>query len=160
MANISKINVNGTTYDISDTKVTVTTTNPTTATTYYPVWYTAASGTGGVNANDGLKYYTKEGTTSAAGTADITIGNNKNSTTAGNKKGGVTMYGSNTGYTYLTTANTSTTSYTITLPAKTGTVALTGTSLSAYGITDAYTKTEVDTKLSDIETALDALIGS
>lgn len=39
-----------------------------------------------------------------------------------------------------------------------GTKADVSTTLAGYGILDAYTKTEIDTQIGDIETALDNII--
>ena len=71
----------------TDKNVKVNTTNPSPLTTYYPVWYSAASGTGELNANDGFKYTTLEGTTTDLGCAAITLGNYKGVGNAGNKYG-------------------------------------------------------------------------
>ena len=82
----------------TDVKVKVNATNPTTGTWYYPVWYTAASGTGNVNANDGFRYYSLEGTASALGESYLQIGNGTASGTAGNKRGHLRIYGNKAYY--------------------------------------------------------------
>ena len=74
----------------TDTKVTVSNTNPTTGTWYYPTSYTATSGTGGVMANDGLRHYSLQGTASAAGRTILQLGNATATGTAGNKYGEIT----------------------------------------------------------------------
>lgn len=108
----------------TDTKVTISNTNPTSGTWYYPTWYTATSGTGSVNANDGLRYYALQGTASAVGHSYIQVGNGTAEGTAGNKRGHIRIYNQSSGYTDI--VNTSSASnFTITLPATTGTVALT-----------------------------------
>ena len=113
------------TSDITDTKVTVTNTNPTSITTHYPVWYTATSGTGGVCANDGFKYNTLQGTASAAGYANIDLGNATSTGTAGNKVGTLSLYSEKSGYVALRATSSSTTARAIYFPDKAGTVALT-----------------------------------
>jgi hypothetical protein len=109
----------------TDTKVTVTNTNPTSITTYYPVWDTATSGTRGVCANDGFKYNTLQGTASAAGYANIDLGNATSTGTAGNKVGTLSLYSEKSGYVALRATASSTTARSIYFPDKAGTVALT-----------------------------------
>ena len=82
----------------TDVKVKVNATNPTSGTWYYPVWYTATSGTGQVNANDGFRYYSLEGTASALGESYLQIGNGTASGTAGNKRGHLRIYGNKAYY--------------------------------------------------------------
>ena len=76
-------------------------------------------------ANNGLMYRTVNGTTTTAGLARLYLGNSKSSTTEGNKKGDLVLYSTGTKYIRITPAETSTSNHVITLPAKTGTVALT-----------------------------------
>lgn len=120
----------------------LTSTNPTTGTWYYPVWSSGA--TEGSNytlrVNEGLKYYTLEGTTSAIGTTILQVGNTTASGTAGNKQGWVRIHGPNTGYTQITSPN-STGNYTVTLPAKTGTVALVESTVAVHSGTSAPAST-------------------
>lgn len=75
--------------------------------------------------NNGLMYRTINGTTTDAGLARLYIGNSKSSTTAGNKKGDIVLYSTGTKYIRITPAETSDSNCIITLPAKTGTAALT-----------------------------------
>lgn len=77
-----------------------------------------------VYANDGLLYITSEGTTDAAGSSVLTVGNATSSGTAGNKAGEIRIYGTGVAYTGLKSATTNG-AYTVTFPAKGGTVALT-----------------------------------
>lgn len=97
----------------------------TSGTTYYPI-VAANSTTAATRQYDatGLAYAGTNGTTSAVGTAKITLGNNTASGTANNKKGQVVLYGSTT---YATTIDpgSPTAARTITLPNNSGTVALT-----------------------------------
>lgn len=116
--------------------VAITNSNPTTATTYYPTFAANVTGTLPIRGNNGYRYYTIEGTTAAVGQAQLGLGNETASGTAGNKTGVLYMYGTGTGYTNLNTANTSSSNYTATLPAKNGTIAMTSdipTKLPANG---------------------------
>ena len=115
----------------SDTKVSISNTEPTSGTWYFPTWHTASSGTGvTLNANDGIQYYSLQGTASALGQAYLKLGNGVASGTAGNKFGGIQIYSTNSGYATLRMSS-ATTGYTIYLPAKEGTIALTS-DLSNY----------------------------
>ena len=106
--------------------VTGTLTNPTDFTTYYiPFHSEASTDNKSLLNNNGIKYVTQKGTTSTDGRSLLVLGNSTASGSDGNKYGNIRLYGKSSGYTSLDTANTSTSSYTITLPAKTGTVALT-----------------------------------
>lgn len=82
----------------NDIKVKINNTNPTTGTWYYPVWYTSTNGTGEVNANDGFRYYSLQGTASALGESYLQIGNSTASGTAGNKRGHLRIYGNKAYY--------------------------------------------------------------
>lgn len=115
-----------TTYNVaSATNTGITNTNPTSGTWYYPTWVTGTSGNLGHKVNNGYQYYTLEGTTSAAGKAILQLGNNIATGNAGNKYGEVKIYNQNTGYTAVV-GTSSTSNYTITLPAANGTVSLNG----------------------------------
>lgn len=116
----------------TDTKVS--TAAVTSGTTYYPV-------VGSDTTSAATKYYDKtgivykgtNGTTSAVGSAQLTLGNSTASGTANNKQGQLIIYGS-TAYAH-TIQGAPTAARTITLPDKAGTVALTS-DLSSF-ITDA-----------------------
>ena len=91
--------------------VRVTTTNPTESTTYSPVWVTnnpAANTNYVLQANDGFKYYTKEGTTTDLGYGTLVLGNNVNSGTAGNKFGVIRLYSEKDGHATLRAKSTQT----------------------------------------------------
>ena len=110
---------------LTDTKVT--TAALTSGTLYYPI---LATGTGTATRQidstlKGLTYKSTAGTASTVGEALLTLGNNIASGTANNEKGVFRIYG--TGATYYTdlVSGTPTANRTITLPNKTGTVALT-----------------------------------
>lgn len=102
------------------TNVNIAQTNPTSGTWYYMPFMTGQSGNQRERANDGLRYYSLQGTASAMGTAYIQIGNGTATGTAGNKKGILRLHGSNTGRTDVSYANT-TTSTSQTIPALNGT---------------------------------------
>ena len=108
----------------TDEKVKVTETNPTSSTTYYPIFVTG-SGTLEANANDGLRYATLEGTASALGVGRLTIGNSTASGTAGNKTGVLRIY-TNKSYYGQFSGNTDdlTSNRTYTLPNASGTLVL------------------------------------
>lgn len=105
----------------SDTKVTLAAI--TSGTAYYPV---VGTGTGNAQRQidtAGFAYKGTNGTTSAVGAAELTLGNSTASGTANNKQGKLTLYGS-TAYTH-TLLGAPTSARTITLPDATGTVELT-----------------------------------
>lgn len=77
------------------------------------------------------------GTTSTVGECLLVVGNDTASGTAGNAKGRVFLYGTNTGGTYIATANDTTSNYTITLPAKSGTVACTSDYVKSKKLTQS-----------------------
>ena len=162
---VGTITINGTATDLycqtntnTDTKVTSTTTNPTSATTYYPTFVTGAT-TGGVAINNGVQYTTLEGTTSAAGYGIMALGNGTASGTAGNKYGALKIYSTSSGAGQLTQAattgtpshvlpttggtilNTGTTSFTQSLTSGTavGTLKINGTSTTLYAPTNTDT---------------------
>ena len=108
------------------TKVYHTATNPSSGTTYYiPFVNGASSANRSMLSNDGLRYWTKEGTTSANGEAQLGLGNNIATGTAANKRGSIYMYGTSSGYTQIYPGNNSTSNITITLPSAGGTLART-----------------------------------
>lgn len=132
----------------SATNTGTTNTNPTSGTWYYPTWVTGTSGNLPHRVNNGYQYYTLEGTTSALGHSYIQIGNATASGTAGNKQGHLRIYGTSSGYTdIVTTASTS--NFTITLPAASGTVSLTShthsaATTSANGFMSSADKTKLN----------------
>lgn len=103
----------------SSNNIQVDTTNPSSQTTYYPTFVTG-SGSQRERINNGLLYYSKEGTASVNGEAYFRIGNGTASGTAGNKKGYLQLYGQNTGRAQLEYAD-STSNVTQILPALAGT---------------------------------------
>lgn len=71
------------------------------------------------------------GTTSAQGVARVIAGNNVNAGTAGNSKGQILLYGTNTGYTMITPGYNGTDNITLTLPNAAGTLARTADTVAA-----------------------------
>ena len=115
----------------NSTNVYVTKTNPTSGTTYYLPWATGqGSANYGLNANDGLRYLSLEGTTSAEGYGRIILGNATASGTAANKSGWIRIYGNTAYYTDIkggpVTANR-----TVTLPTFTASGHLLGKSTTS-----------------------------
>lgn len=102
------------------TNVNIASTNPTSGTWYFMPFMTGQSGNQKERANDGLKYYSLQGTASAIGTAYVQLGNGTASGTAGNKRGIARIYGQNTGRTDVVYAN-STSNTQLTIPALDGT---------------------------------------
>jgi hypothetical protein len=92
--------------------------------TYYPAGMTQTSTTTTTQVADtSFKFVGSTGTTSAVGKAELTLGNATASGTAGNKQGSLVIYGS-TAYKH-TISGAPTADRTLTLPNKTGTIALT-----------------------------------
>ena len=126
----------------------VTDTNPKSGTWYYPTWVSGTNGNLGHRVNNGYKYYTLEGTTSATGRAILQLGNSTATGTAGNKCGEIIIYNQNKGYTAIS-GTSSASNFTITLPAASGTVALTShthsaATTSANGFMSSADKTKLN----------------
>lgn len=116
----------------SATKAYTTVTNPSTGTTYaLPFVASSSSGNQSLLVNNGIGYWTIEGTTSATGVGELKLGNNVASGTAGNKKGMIYMYGTSSGYTEIVPSNNTTSNIAINLPAEAGTILNTGNSSKA-----------------------------
>lgn len=115
----------------SATQVYNTLTNPTSG-TWYNVPFIADSNTGNkyIRSNNGLSYYSLEGTASAQGSAMLQLGTSTATGTAGNKRGSLVLYSASSGYgVFIMTTTTG--AYTITFPAATGTVALTSSNVAS-----------------------------
>ena len=107
-------------------------TNPTSGTTYYPFFDSIGDGTGVLRAarsNDGLAYYTLQGTASAAGASTLVVGNGTSTGTAGNKTGQLKVFSQKNGCIRIQPTLTSTSDNTATFPAETGTVQMKPTNL-------------------------------
>ena len=105
------------TSDATDT----TETNPNSLTTYYPTFVSDTTGKATQRVNDGIRYQTREGTTTVVGSAVAILGNGTSQGTAKNKKGGLRIYNQLSGYTNINPEG-SASDFTQTLPALTGTV--------------------------------------
>ena len=108
------------------THIRVTSTNPTSATTYNPIWAANSSATSdGTNdytprANNGFSYITLEGTASALGYGIVRLGNSTASGTAGNKYGILRLYSESSGYVNIRPGSASTSNYNLYLPGASG----------------------------------------
>ena len=151
----------------TDVNVKVNNTNTTTGAWYYPVWYTLTSGTGNVNANDGFRHFSLQGTASVTGQTILSLGNGTATGTAGNKYGELRIYAEKTGYATIkmtasaddieavqilpstsgTILNTGTTSFTqsLTSGTKIGTIKINGTSTDLYCQTNTNTTYTIGT---------------
>ena len=132
----------------SASQVYSTDTNPSSGTSYRIAFHAdSSSGNKSILNNDGLKYYTLEGTTSAVGSAELGLGNSVASGTAGNKVGKIYLYGTSSGYTYIVPGYNSTGSVTITLPSSSGTLSLNGHEHNYYTLkgTNTISSTANDT---------------
>lgn len=102
--------------------------NPSSATTYYPLFQTSGT-TSAKKAyyNTGLSYITKTGTSSEAGLARLSLGHGGSTASTSDKGGEIVMYSTaQNQYTVtLKPAELSSSNKTLTLPNKTGTVAVT-----------------------------------
>ena len=107
-------------------QIYVTTTNPSSGTKYFPTFVSNTGGTTyALRANNGICYWTSEGTTSVVGVAQIGLGNTTPSGTAGNKTGAIYMYGNSSGYTQINPSNHTTSNVNLYLPSGNGTLART-----------------------------------
>lgn len=136
----TSISLNAATATLADNSkaVRIVPTNPTSSTTYYPAWTTGiVDGTNySLRGNNGFKYTTLEGTADAAGYGYLVLGNSTASGTAGNKYGGVRLYGTAANYINLRTNLTGTTNRTLYLRDHGATAYLVSTSTtSAVGST-------------------------
>ena len=118
----------------SASKVYVTNENPTSSTTYYIPFHNANSTSGNkdLKVNEGIRYYTRDGSTSNGGAASLGLGNNIATGSSGNKRGSIYLYGSSSGYTELFPSNDTTSNVNIYLPSTGGTLSLNGHTHSQY----------------------------
>lgn len=142
----------------------------TSGTTYYPIVGTGATTTATTRQYDttGFVYVGTNGTANGSnGNALLTLGNSTASTTANWKKGTIRLYGTTAYYADIV-SGAPTANITITLPNKTGTIALTSdiptvptvTGNSATGISIANHGTTTITGVSGSTTASKVTIGS
>lgn len=121
---------------------------------YYPIVGTGTTAATRQYDTTGFSYSATTGTTSTPGMVTLTLGNSTASGTAGNKLGNITLYGSGSRYVSLR-ANVTATSgnnFTIYLPNKDGTVALTSDIPTiSYPVTSVNSKTgKVSLTASDV----------
>ena len=109
----------------TNTKVDMTSTEPTSDTTWYLLSGLSGVSNGTTVKNPDIRVKVLQGTASAQGKAQLILGNSTASGTAGNKQGQLTLYSTNTGYHHIVGASTSS-NVTHTFPAKGGTVLTTG----------------------------------
>ena len=127
---VGTITINGTNTDLycqtnTDEKVKTTAVTSTTDSAAYRPIFSNGSGTASTYISEALKIGHQVGTASAEGNVRLILGNSTAKGTAGNQSGWIRMYGPGTGYVTLAAPNVSSNSYVITLPAATGTIALT-----------------------------------
>lgn len=101
--------------------IPATETNPSSITSYFPLWVSNATG-GEAKTNDGILYRTNQGTANAQGSAILILGNGTPQGTAGNKRGRTRMYSAGAYYADLVT-ETLTGNVTLQLPNKSGVLA-------------------------------------
>lgn len=150
-----------------DEKVKAVTTNPASSTRYFLTWING-SGTFTTGINDGLVYYTFQGTTETVGLGRLHIGNATASGTAGNKQGYLRLYSQSAKYADFKTVNSLTDNRTYTFPDAGGTVvlnnatqALTNKTYNGYtldaacakGVTDNTSNTDVTSSDTNLITA-------
>lgn len=118
------------------TNVGVTNKNVSTGEWFYVPWINnLTTENQAIWANNGFRYYTLEGTASAAGHAIIQLGNSTATGTAGNKTGRIRLYSSSSGYidVYATASSANRTIYIPAIPANadfaTTTTLMSGTKL-------------------------------
>lgn len=115
----------------SATQVYNTETNPTSGRWFAGTFITdSTTGNKYIRSNNGFAYYLLEGTASAQGEALIRLGSSTATGTAGNKRGRLRLYSSSSGWIDFT-ATASTSNFTFTFPAATGTVALTSSNVAS-----------------------------
>ena len=115
--------------------VKVTTTNPTSGTTYYVPFHSGAStGNKAMLTNNGIYYNTQEGTTSTVGVSRLYLGNSTKSGTTGNKRGMLSIYDA-TQYMVTVQPPTLTQNRYQSLPNKDGTLAIQDTTLWTGSLT-------------------------
>lgn len=114
----------------------LTTLNPSTSTTYYLPFTTGitASTNYALSGNNGIRYNTLEGTTSAVGHGRLYLGNSTPSGTAGNKSGAIILFSDSKSYGLIKQADT-TSAITHTLPATSGTILNSGTTSFTQSLT-------------------------
>lgn len=106
-------------------KITLTDANPTAASTYQ-ITFVSSTTNNAQKVNNGLKYYTLEGTESANGYGQLFLGNSIGDGVAGNKHGDIRLYSKTSSYAVVSANTTLTTNRTLTVPDASGTILTTG----------------------------------
>lgn len=115
-----------------------------TATNHYIPFYTeSATGIKNLKGSSALTLLELNGTTTEKGYSSLNLGNSIAAGTAGNKRGQLKLFSASSGHINLLAADT-TSSFSITLPAATGTVALTSSSITGNAATATKLKTAVN----------------
>ena len=129
----------------------LTNTNPSSGTWYYPWWGVNSSGETTPRANNGLKYFTQEGTASALGHGIIQLGNEVAERTAGNKRGRIRLCGKGAVHTDIYTNATA--NKTINFPDEDGTIQCKPTNLynNSSGATGTITLSQTAANFNYIE---------
>ena len=141
-------------------KVYSTSTNPTTSSTYaIPFHANVSSENKSLLNNNGIRYTTLEGTTSANGYGILILGNGNATGTVGNKYGRLDIFGTSA-YCISLVAGAPTANRTITLPNGTGTIALTSSSITGNAATSDKWKTARTLSLTGAVTGSVSIDGS
>lgn len=159
---VSKTTVKIPASDNTDTKVTQTLTNPTSATSYRILATTATStATQGSIFNNGIQYTTLEGTASAAGYGILELGNSTSTGTAGNKYGAIRIYGNKANYSQIQQeGDLPAANRTVYLPAYAGTQYLVAASTTnTVGGTGTPVYVKADGEITAITTAIGVSLG-
>ena len=140
----------------SDTKVTSTATQPTSATNWYPICSTAnTTNTTTTVKNPELRVSVLEGTTSAEGKVEIVLGNSTAAGTAGNKSGVLSLYNNKGKWSSVRPHAGDTENRTIYTPKAGGTLVCHTTDTAIGG-----TATPVYVTAAGVATAISADVGS
>lgn len=102
------------------TKVTTSNVEPSSGTTYYPIYSTGSGTSQSLMLNAGLQFYVANGTTSAVGRSLLSLGNNISSGTAGNKRGELKIFSEKSGCTRVHAYPSQTGDFTVYLPYHSG----------------------------------------
>jgi len=141
----------------TDEKITAEEKNPTSEKTYN-IPFTDGTTNQKPFINDGIKYKTLQGTSGSSGIANLVLGNDIASGTAGNKYGNLRIYSRSQYFMSVIPVNNLTANRTFTLPDKSGTAATTD---DIPTITDTYDGTSSDGMSGKaVKSAIDALDGS
>ena len=121
-----------TTNNVPDERVTIENNTSSSNTPVYPTYYTNTSGSSvKLQADDGYKVITRNGTTSSLGASFLYLGNNKASGASGNKTGGLYIYSRGTNPIVVQPVENVTQQRTVSLPDADGVIALVGGDLGA-----------------------------